>query len=51
MINLKVKVRNIVTRLEMMGMQEALKFDQEFLSAVYNALPDRHERLVGFSQK
>ena len=43
-INLKVKVRNIVTRLETMDMQEALKCDPEFISAVYNALPDRHKR-------
>ena len=43
-INLKVKVRNLVTRLEGLHMGEALKYDQEFLSAVYNALPDRHKK-------
>ena len=41
-INLKVKVRNIVTRLETLGMNAALEHDSEFLSAVYTALPDRH---------
>ena len=43
-ISLKIKVRNIVTRLEALSMGEALKHDQEFLSAVYNALPDRHRK-------
>ena len=43
-INLKVKVRDLVTRLEGLHMGEALKYDQEFLSAVYNALPDRHKK-------
>ena len=43
-INIKIKVRNVVTRLEAMNMGEALKHDQEFLSAVYNALPDRHRK-------
>ena len=33
-----------MTRLEAMNMGEALKHDQEFLSAVYNALPDRHRK-------
>ena len=41
-INLKIKVRNIVTRLELLNMGEALTHDSEFLSAVYCALPDRH---------
>ena len=41
-INLKVKVRNIVTRLETLEMSAALEHDSEFLSAVYTALPDRH---------
>ena len=43
-INLKVKVRNVVTRLESLNMGDALKYDHEFLSAVYNALPDRHRK-------
>ena len=42
-ISLKIKVRNIVTRLEAMGMGAALTHDSEFLSAVYCALPDRHK--------
>ena len=41
-IGLKIKVRNIVTRLETLGMSEALTHDSEFLAAVYTALPDRH---------
>ena len=41
-INLKIKVRNIVTRLEALDMGDALKYDSEFLSGVYCALPDRH---------
>ena len=43
-INLKIRVRNVVTRLEALNMGEALKHDQEFLSAIYNALPERHKR-------
>ena len=42
-INLKIKVRNIVVRLESLGMEAALTHDSEFLSAVYCALPDRHK--------
>ena len=42
-INLKIKVRNIVTRLEALNMGAALTHDSEFLSAVYCALPDRHK--------
>ena len=42
-INLEIKVRNIVTRLESLGKGEALTHDSEFLSAVYCALPDRHK--------
>ena len=41
-INLKIKVRNIVTRLETLDMSAALTHDSEFLAAVYCALPDRH---------
>ena len=41
-INLKIKVRNVVNRLETMGMGPALTHDSEFISAVYTALPDRH---------
>ena len=43
-INLKIKVRNVATRLESLDMGEALKHDQEFISAVYNALPERHRK-------
>ena len=42
-INLKIRVRNIVTRLETMGIGAALTHDSEFLSSVYCALPDRHK--------
>ena len=41
-INLKIRVRNIVTRLETLGMEAALTHDPEFLASVYCALPDRH---------
>ena len=41
-INLKIKVRNLVTRLETMDMGGALTHDSEYLAAVYCALPDRH---------
>ena len=43
LMDLKIKVRNIVTRLETMKLEAALKYDPEFLSAVYNALPDRYK--------
>ena len=43
LISLKIKVRNIVTRLETLGMGAGLTHDSEFLSAVYCALPDRHK--------
>ena len=43
-ISLKIKVRNIVTRLETMKMESALTHDAEFLSAVYCSLPDRHKQ-------
>ena len=43
LISLKIKVRNIVTRLETLGMGAALTHDSEFLSAFYCALPDRHK--------
>ena len=42
-INLKIKVRNIVIRLESLDMGAALTHDSEFLSAVYCSLPDRHK--------
>ena len=42
-ISLKIRVRNIVTRLEAMDMGAALSHNSEFLSAVYYALPDRHK--------
>ena len=34
-INLKIRVRNIATRLETLGMSAALTHDSEFLSALY----------------
>ena len=42
-MDLKLKVRNIVSRLESMGLQSALEHDPEFLSAIYNALPERYK--------
>ena len=43
LISLKIKVRNIVTRLETLDMGAALTHDPDFLSAVYCSLPDRHK--------
>ena len=43
-ISLKIKVRNVTTRLESLNMGEALQHDPEFLSSVYNALPERHKK-------
>ena len=38
-INLHVKVRSLVVQLTTMNMQQSLKYDPEFLGAVYNCLP------------
>ena len=43
-VNLKIKVRNIVTRLKTLGMETALTHDSEFLSAVFTALPDKYRQ-------
>ena len=43
-IALVIKVRSIETKLETMGMGEALGHDCEFLSAVYSALPREYQR-------
>ena len=40
-IALVIKVRSLVTRLEALEASEALKYDGEFLSAVYFQLPER----------
>ena len=42
-IALTIKVRTIVVKLESLRMGEALQFDSEFLSAVYCALPSKHQ--------
>ena len=42
-ISLVIKVRTIVIKLESLNMQGALVHDTEFLSAVYCALPDKHQ--------
>ena len=42
-IFLAIKVRTIVTKLEALNMSGALEHDSEFLSAVYCALPDKHQ--------
>ena len=41
-MDLKIKVQNIVTRLEPMKLQSSLEHDPEFLAAIYSALPDRY---------
>ena len=40
-IVLVIKIRSLVSRLESLGASEALKYDGEFVSAVYFQLPDR----------
>lgn len=42
-ITLVVKIRSLVSRLESLKASEALKYDGEFISAVYFQLPDRHK--------
>ena len=42
-IFLAIKVRTIVIKLEALNMSVALEHDSEFLSAVYCALPDKHQ--------
>ena len=42
-ISLAIKVRTLVNKLETVGMSDALKHDAEFLSAVFCALPDKHQ--------
>ena len=42
-ISLTVKVRTIVGKLETLNMNDALKYDCEFLSAIYMALPSKHQ--------
>ena len=42
-IALVIKVRSLVSRLESMNASEALKYDGEFISAVYFQLPDRQK--------
>ena len=43
-VNLKIKVRNIVSRLKTLDMESALTHDSEFLSAVFTALPDKYRQ-------
>ena len=42
-IALTIKVRAIVVKLESLKMGQALQFDSEFMSAVYCALPSKHQ--------
>ena len=43
-VNLKIKVRNIVSRLKTLEMDSTLTHDSEFLSAVFTALPDKYRQ-------
>ena len=43
-INLAIKIRSTVSRLESLKASEALKYDGEFVSSVYFQLPDRHRQ-------
>eukprot|EP00092_Neocalanus_flemingeri_P069439 GFUD01085096.1.p1 GENE.GFUD01085096.1~~GFUD01085096.1.p1 ORF type:complete len:409 (+),score=105.81 GFUD01085096.1:686-1912(+) len=42
-LSLAIKVRTLVNKLKTMDMSDTLKHDSEFLSAVYCALPDKHQ--------
>ena len=42
-INLVIKIRSLVSRLETLGASDALKYDGEFVSAIYFQLPDRQK--------
>ena len=42
-ISLVIKIRSLVSRLETLGTSEALKYDGEFVSAIYFQLPDRQK--------
>ena len=44
LINLCIKVNSIVTRLKQLGASEALKYDGEFIAAVYFQLSNRHRQ-------
>merc|ERR1712025_398180 len=43
-VSLKIKVRNLVSRLQTLKMDQTLKHDTEFLSAVFGELPDKHRQ-------
>ena len=43
-INLVIRIRSTVSRLESLNASEALKYDGEFVSAVYFQLPNRHRQ-------
>ena len=43
LMDLRIKVKNVVTRLETMELSADLTHDREFLSAVYNAMPQRYK--------
>merc|ERR1712082_420313 len=43
-VNLKIKVMNIVSRLKTLEMDSTLTHDSEFLSAVFTALPDKYRQ-------
>ena len=42
-ISLVIKIRSLVSRLESLKASEALKYDGEFVAAIYFQLPDRHK--------
>ena len=42
-INLVIKIRSLVLRLETLGASNALKYDSEFISAIYFQLPNRQK--------
>ena len=44
MINLTIKVRSLVTRLKQLKAAKALKYDAEFVAAIYFQLPERYKQ-------
>ena len=42
-INLQVKVKTLVMQLSSLKLQDCLKYDSEFLAAVYNSLPSKYQ--------
>ena len=46
MIGLAVEVKSIVKNLTELKMQDMLKYDDEYLSAIFRALPSQERKLM-----